>query len=226
MKINHYIIFFLFVVSCNPISSIESILASDTTTSTSTSTTSTTIHQLVINNIKDAQEVLKKLYIYQGEIDGILGTATKSSIREFQNRTGLSVDGILGPNTKSALSKGVNSYLSSFYKDLIESNFYEFSQQTKDIQIKLRELNLYNGDLDGIYAFQTEQAIRQFQQNAGLNIDGIVGPKTLDALEKGEDSYVTINVTNGKNDISANVDNTTTKVTSSTNLTVDLKYYN
>ena len=116
--------------------------------------------------------------------------------------------------------------MSSFYKDLIESNFYEFSQQTKDIQIKLRELNLYNGDLDGIYAFQTEQSVKQFQKKAALNIDGVVGPKTLAALKKGKDSYVTINEATENNDISTTVDNTSTTVSNSTDLTVDLRNYN
>ena len=245
MKLNHFIVCFLFLVSCNPISNNESILSSDTTTSTittststtttttsiststtTTSTTTTTVPKLVINNLKDAQEVLKNLYIYQGKVDGILGSATKSSIREFQNRSGLIVDGILGPNTKLALAKGDASYLTSVHRDLIESNYYVFSQETKDLQIKLSELNLYSGDLDGIYAFQTEQSVKQFQQKAGLNIDGVVGPKTLAALEKGEDSYITINVVTEKNEISTNEDNTSTPVNTSTNLTVDLKYYN
>jgi len=246
MKLNHFILCFLFIVSCNPISNNESILLTDSTTTTSTSTTTTststtttststtttststttTIPQLVINNLKDAQEVLKKLFIYQGEVDGILGTATKSAIREYQKRSGLSVDGILGPNTKLALSKGVDSYLTSVYRDLIESNYYLFSQETKDLQIKLSELNLYNGDVDGIYAFQTEQSVKEFQKKAGLNIDGVVGPKTLAALEKGENSYVTVDVVNEKNEISTNEDDSSTPVSSSTNLTVDLINYN
>ena len=247
MKIRYYIVTYLFILSCNPISNNESILSSDTSTTitptststtitptststtitpTSTSTTTTTVPQLIIRNLKDAQEVLKILYIYQGEIDGISGKDTKSSIKEFQRRTGLSVDGILGPNTKSALSTGVDSYTLSVYRDLLESNFYIFTQETLDIQIKLSELNLYNGDLDGIYAFQTEQSVKQFQQKAGLNIDGVVGPKTLAALDKGEDSYVTINVDTEIKDNSSNVNNVITPVTNSSNPTVDLKNYN
>ena len=61
--------------------------------------------------MKDAQEQLKNLFIYQGKIDGINGTYTNLSIKEFQRRAGLEVGGILGPITKEALSIGTRSYI-------------------------------------------------------------------------------------------------------------------
>jgi chitosanase len=38
-------------------------------------------------------------------------------------------------------------------------------------------------DVDGIFGPQTENAIKEFQQQQGLTVDGIVGPATLAALE-------------------------------------------
>jgi len=39
-----------------------------------------------------------------------------------------------------------------------------------------------NVNADGIYGLKTETAVRNFQSNEGLVADGIVGPKTLEAL--------------------------------------------
>ena len=52
-------------------------------------------------------------------------------------------------------------------------------QEVRRIQQKLRELGLYSGSIDGIYGTATQKAIRQFQKNCGLTVDGIAGRKTL-----------------------------------------------
>lgn len=52
-------------------------------------------------------------------------------------------------------------------------------QEVRQIQKKLRELGLYSGSIDGIYGTATQKAVRQFQKNCGLTVDGIAGRKTL-----------------------------------------------
>ena len=39
---------------------------------------------------------------------------------------------------------------------------------------------------DGIFGLQTESAVRLFQEAAGLTVDGIVGPRTTDALTQAQ----------------------------------------
>ena len=188
-----------------------------TTTSipvTTTISTTTTIPK-VINNIEDAQYQLFNLGLYIGEIDGINNTLTINALKEFQKLSGLVVDGILGPKTKSALEKGDDSYLNigGAQVDVINENNY-----SKDIEIaqeKLTYLDLYNGNIDGINGSQTKNALKEFQKLAGLVIDGILGPKTQIALDKGEDSYVEITV-----------NETSTTTSSNGVLTVDLRNYN
>lgn len=45
------------------------------------------------------QKSLAEAGFYKGEIDGIIGSRTKSAIRAFQEANGLRADGVCGPNT-------------------------------------------------------------------------------------------------------------------------------
>ena len=52
------------------------------------------------------------------------------------------------------------------------------------IQEKLEALGYAPGTLDGIYGDTTASAVRAFQRDHGLEVDGVVGPKTRQALGK------------------------------------------
>ena len=52
-----------------------------------------------------------------------------------------------------------------------------------DLQYRLTQLN-YTVSIDGIFGYQTYNAVRQFQKNYGLLNDGIVGPNTWKVLKK------------------------------------------
>lgn len=51
--------------------------------------------------------------------------------------------------------------------------------EVRRIQTTLKRLGLYAGSVDGIYGAKTVSAVKQFQRNCGLVVDGIAGPKTL-----------------------------------------------
>lgn len=59
-------------------------------------------------------------------------------------------------------------------------------EEVKQIQTVLKDRELYDGNIDGIYGSQTEKAVIQFQKQMGLTPDGIVGPKTLSAMGLGD----------------------------------------
>lgn len=94
-----------------------------------------------------------------------------------------------------------------FYREKI-SNFIGFSraalsqygssgQEVTNIQSRLYDWGYYKGSIDGLYGYQTYQAVRYFQSSNGLAVDGIAGPDTLGALglptgsKKSYDSGVT-----------------------------------
>ncbi|MED0675664.1 spore cortex-lytic enzyme [Aneurinibacillus thermoaerophilus] len=65
---------------------------------------------------------------------------------------------------------------------------HAFSKQTvyvgssgpdvKEMQGRLKFLGFYTGKVDGVFSWRTYNALRNFQYEFGLKIDGILGPKT------------------------------------------------
>lgn len=55
-------------------------------------------------------------------------------------------------------------------------------QEVVRIQQQLRQLQLYSGPLDGKFGGGTESAVRNFQRNRGLTVDGVVGSTTWKEL--------------------------------------------
>lgn len=51
-----------------------------------------------------------------------------------------------------------------------------------ELQAVLVLMGYYNGEVDGIYAANTAEAVKKFQQDAGLNPDGIAGEDTWTRL--------------------------------------------
>jgi hypothetical protein len=61
--------------------------------------------------------------------------------------------------------------------------FGDKGEQVKKLQQALKQLGYYDGKVDGDYGPATKAAVEKFQQDAGLAVDGIVGPKTLSELQ-------------------------------------------
>ncbi|OEF96031.1 spore cortex-lytic enzyme [Desulfuribacillus alkaliarsenatis] len=53
-----------------------------------------------------------------------------------------------------------------------------------ELQTRLQELGYYTANIDGIFGHQTLYAVRRYQQDYGLKVDGIVGPQTRGSLEQ------------------------------------------
>lgn len=62
------------------------------------------------------------------------------------------------------------------------SKYGSRGQEVTQIQTKLKRWGYYKGNIDGIYGYQTQSAVRYFQSKNGLAVDGIAGPKTLAAM--------------------------------------------
>ncbi len=141
------------------------------------------------------QLVLKSYGYYDGKIDGKFGNISKTALISFQSNNSLEDDGIVGTQTcQLLLNKKQIIKKSSSVVALSSNSEQEYSQDIYDAQAKLKQLGLYTSELDGLNGPGTKRALRNFQTKAGLIPDAVLGPLTKSALEKGEDSYVVVNV--------------------------------
>jgi peptidoglycan hydrolase-like protein with peptidoglycan-binding domain len=142
------------------------------------------------SEVRYLQESLAKLGYNPGPIDGIFGPQTDKAVRAFQADKGLVVDGIVGNNTWAALEKALENPPTpptpptpppSSSHPLLRTG--STGSEVRYLQESLIKLGYNPGSVDGIFGPQTEQAVRAFQSNKGLAVDGIVGNNTWAAIE-------------------------------------------
>jgi N-acetylmuramoyl-L-alanine amidase len=51
-------------------------------------------------------------------------------------------------------------------------------QDVREMQYRLKFLGFYTGDVDGVFGWRSYWALRNFQYEFGLKVDGVLGPKT------------------------------------------------
>jgi len=62
------------------------------------------------------------------------------------------------------------------------SKYGSVGAEVRQIQTRLKNWGYNVGNVDGIYKQKTQNAVRQFQKNNGLSVDGIAGPQTLKTM--------------------------------------------
>jgi N-acetylmuramoyl-L-alanine amidase len=106
---------------------------------------------------------------------------TEHAVREFQVKRGLRVDGVCGPETWNAL---VESGYQLGDRLLYLSRPFVRGDDVATLQRRLNMLGFHAGREDGIFGPQTERALREFQLNFGLAVDGQCGRSTLLGLDQ------------------------------------------
>ncbi|MEW2166067.1 peptidoglycan-binding protein [Streptomyces sp. NPDC007084] len=123
-------------------------------------------------------------------VDGEFGPQTLAAVKAFQSASGLSADGEVGPNTKTALYSNigggggngapapVNLNSGSCPNEIVKG------QKSGCVTELQSLLNHHGADLavDGDFGSLTDSAVRDFQAEKGLSVDGHVGPNTKAAL--------------------------------------------
>lgn len=113
--------------------------------------------------------------------ESAFGARTEEAVRRFQERRGLLVDGICGAQTWSAL---VEAGYRLGDRLLYLRTPYLRGDDVVDLQRRLGALGFDAGRIDGMFGPDTDRALRSFQRNAGLLVDGKCGLKSLTALQR------------------------------------------
>lgn len=117
-----------------------------------------------------------------GEADEAYTPAVEGAVRAFQQQRGLPVDGVVGPDTYREL-EGARWRLGGRTLHHHVSHPY-VGDDVLALQQRLSELGFDVGRPDGHFGSRTADALRDFQRNCGLAVDGTLGPNTVRALHQ------------------------------------------
>ncbi len=137
------------------------------------------------------QRRLKALGYLSGSADGYFGSNTYRAVRNFQSRNGLSVTGVADSGTQQLLySSSARPASGSSSSGSGTSTGYRLlywgcrGDAVKRLQQALIDAGYksYVRSADGIYGQWTYDAVRAYQRDVGLSVDGIAGKNTQNKL--------------------------------------------
>jgi peptidoglycan hydrolase-like protein with peptidoglycan-binding domain len=134
--------------------------------------------------VVELQQCLRAAGFDPGPIDGAFGPRTQAAVRAFQAARGVGVDGVVGPVTWGRLQGATPAPAASGGSPTLR--FGARGDAVRELQQQLARHGFSPGRIDGVFGSNTQSAVHRFQAARGLEVDGIVGPRTWAALRSND----------------------------------------
>ena len=147
------------------------------------------------DKVRALQQDLTALGYYYGDVSGHYGNLTQAAVKKFQKAKGITQDGIAGTTTLNAIARALGGSSSSSSSTSLREG--DESSAVLELQTMFKELSYYYGELTGSFGSLTKRAVRQFQDDHDLTVDGIAGTKTMSLLRSLTGSTTSDSVSTG-----------------------------
>ena len=146
------------------------------------------------SDVANMQMRLKSAGYYFGSADGVFGKDTKEAVIRLQKDYNLKQDGIVGPQTwvviKALNVSNAEPTVVDGEKTAVGAYTTKLQRGSRGAQVKKLQQQLIilgylaEGEDDGKFGPKTAWAVMLFQQDEGINVDGIAGYQTFVALNE------------------------------------------
>ena len=139
--------------------------------------------------VEQLQTRLRDLGYYKyKDVDGFFGAYTEDAVMAFQADHAIWADGVVGQVTEDTLAAAKEAMTSgkAYEPEKQPEDLkvgVKVSTDVRDVQIRLAQLGYLDyREVDGYYGVYTEAAVKAFQEDNGLYVDGVVGAVTRSSL--------------------------------------------
>ncbi|WP_208591003.1 C40 family peptidase [Gracilibacillus suaedae] len=125
-------------------------------------------------SVRMLQHKLQRLSYYDSSIDGEFGVLTEYALKKFQEDHLMDQNGKADQDTIKAIINKEEDY----YEDILEQHELTFSfgdrgDDVKEVQEALFYFGYYRDDIDGIYGEKSNEAVKAYKQDTGMEIHHI-----------------------------------------------------